>query len=415
VFMTGRRATVVSSAAALLLTLAACGSSSGGASTPGGANNKSPIVIAASLGLTGGLSFYDGEFLKSIEFGVAHFNSIGGVDGRQLKLITSDDQTTLSEVVPAAQTLIAQHPAVLLTSVSPDFAVPEARAAQAAGQLVMGQTGPTTFGSGLGNLVFNVASGDPTEAAVTADFVEQKGWSKVVLVEDQAITYTTDVCSLFKQSYTRQNPSGVIADITYNSSTDTTFPSQVSAIRGAQGAQAVVLCGLTSGGPTLIKELRATGDTIPIFGMGGGLDGTDWAQGIPNLGTFYSSSVGATDPAGGSLYQDNPNPTQAAYITAFTAKYGTAGLQFDSFNGYVAVQLIVAAIERSGGSTNSETLASTLAKFTNVPTLVGPTTYTASCHVAIGRPLAITQIVNGQGEYVTTITPSPGDIPSAPC
>ena len=413
-FRMGRSAIGVSSLLAVLLTLAACQS---GSSTPtsGNTNDKSPIVIGASLGKTGGLSFYDGEFLKSIEFGVDHVNATGGVNGRKLQLVSNDNESTLSKVVPSAQELMAQHPAVLIASVFPDFAIPTARAAQAAGQLVMGQTGPTTFGSGIGDLVFNVANGDPTEAAVTADFVKQKSWSKVVLVEDQAITYTKDVCSLFKQSFTRQNPSGVIADITYNSSTDTTFPSQVSAIRGAKDAQAVVLCGLTFGGPTLIKELRATGDSIPIFGMGGGLDGTDWAQGVSNLGMFYSSSVGASDPAGGSLYQNNPNPTQADFIKSFTAKYGATGLQFDSFNGYVAVQLIVAAIQQAGGRTDSKTLASTLATFKNVKTLVGPTTYTANCHVAMGRPLAITQIVNGQGQYVTTITPAPADIPNAPC
>jgi branched-chain amino acid transport system substrate-binding protein len=392
-------------------------SSGSGGSTTSSAADTSPIVVAVSASLTGPLAFYDGEFVNSVKYGIQTVNAAGGVDGRQLKLVTNDNESSVSQAVPKAKALISQHPAVLMTSTSPDTAIPEARAAQEAGQLVFGWTGPPTFGSTLGDMVFNTYSGDPTEAATMALFAKQKGWTKVALACDQAIGYSKDVCALFKEAYKAQNPgSSIVADVQYNSSTDTTFPSQVTAIRNATGAQAVEIVGLQVGTPTLITQLRSAGVTLPIYGSGGGLDGTSWIQPIKSiLGTFYSSSIGANNPDGGSFYSDNPNPDQKAFITSYEKEFPKSTLIQASSGGYASVQELVAAIKAAGGKTDSKSLATAMSAFNAVPTLVGTTTYTSKCHVPLGRPLAVTQVVNGVGQYVQTISPTTAQLPKAPC
>ena len=78
-------------------------------------------------------------------------------------------------------------------------------------------------------------------------------------------------------------------------------------------------------------------------------------------------------------------------------------------------QVLAATVEQSGGKTDSKTLAATLDTFKAVPSLMGQTTYSPTCHVAIGRPLAITQVTNHVGRYLETITPKAESIPPAPC
>jgi branched-chain amino acid transport system substrate-binding protein len=406
------------------LALSACGSSGGSSSTTAStassssssasSSSKAPITIAATLGLTGGLAYYDDSFLDGVKYAAQQFNAHGGVDGHMIRIVANDNATDLSQLVPKAQALIANHPTLLVTSSSDTTGIPAARAAQAAGQLVMSNVGPTTYGSQLGNFVFNVSYGDPTVAAVMSEFAQQKGWKKVVLVSDTSIGYTKDVCSLFKTAFTRVNPSGVVAETTYDSTTDTTFPSQVSTVRGASGAQAVILCGLVNVAPTFIKQLRAAGVNLPILGEDA-LDGVSWTEPVPDMGQFYAVSIGAEDPAGGSLYSDNPNPTQLAFLKGFTKQYGAAKLIQDAVGGYEVVQVLAAAVEKAGGKTDSKSLAAALNTFKDVPSMMGPTTYSPSCHVAIGRPLAITEVVNHVGKYLETILPTPKDIPQEAC
>jgi branched-chain amino acid transport system substrate-binding protein len=414
--------------------LAACGSSSGGSSSASstggssgsgasstasasastGSSSKSPITVGATLGLTGGLAYYDVAFLDGAKYAAQEFNAKGGVDGHMIKITSNDNATNLSQIVPKAQAMIATHPTLLMTSSSDTTGIPAARAAQGAGQLAMSNVGPTTYGSQLGNFVFNVSYGDPTVAAVMSEFAQQKGWKKVVLVSDQSLGYTKDVCSLFKQAFTKTNPSGVVAQATFDSTTDTSFPSQVSAIRGASGAQAVILCGLVNAAPTLIKQMRAAGVNLPIIGDDA-LDGVAWTKPVPNMGQFYAISIGADNPSGGSLYFDNPNPTQLAFLKGFTKQYGSANLIQDAVGGYEVVQVLAAAVEKAGGKTDSKSLAAALNTFKAVPSMMGQTTYSPSCHVAIGRPLAITQVVNHVGKYVETITPKAADTPQEAC
>ena len=416
------RVSLVIGAVTLVVGLTACGSSGGGdtstkastSTTSSVSSDKSPITIGATLGLTGGLSYYDVAFLDGAKLAAEEINAKGGVGGRKIEISSNDNATDLALLVPKAQEMIAKHPTLLMTSNSDTTGIPAARAAQAAGQLAMSSVGPTTFGSQVGNLVFNVSYGDPTVAAVMSEFAQKKGWKKVVLVADQGLGYTKDVCDLFKKSFTKVNPSGIVAETTYNFTTDTTFPAQVSAIRGASSAQAVILCGIVAGVPTLIKQLRAAGVNLPIFGVDA-LDGVDWTKPIPNMGEFYAVSIGADNPSGGSLYLDNPNPTQLAFLKAFTKTYGQAELIQSAVGGYEVVQVLAAAVEKSGGKTDSKTLAATLDTFKAVPSLMGQTTYSPTCHVAIGRPLAITQVTNHVGRYLETITPKAESIPPAPC
>ena len=70
-------------------------------------------------------------------------------------------------------------------------------------------------------------------------------------------------------------------------------------------------------------------------------------------------------------------------------------------------------VQKDGGKADGPTLAKALESFRNEPLLVGPTTYTTSCHIAVGRKMAMIQIQNGKPSFLSNVTPK--KVPKAPC
>lgn len=416
-----RGVAAVGSVAVLSMAVAACGSSGGKATASSkgaeSTSSKEPILIATTQGFTGELAFYGVPYTHGVEAAIANLNKEGGIEGRKLELIKNNDNSVVSEVDPKAEEMIAKKPVLFLMGNDDTEGIPGARVAQAHGQLVFGTSGPTDLGSEVGSLVFNDWPGDPTEAAVAAEFAQQQKWTKVIAVEDEAIGYVKDICRRFTETYSKLYPGGVVSTIKYNNATATTYPAQVSKIAAESGkANAIFLCGLYTGGPTIIKEMRAAGVKLPIYGFGGGLDGDFWAKEVPSLEPFYSSSIGGIKPTGGSMYPSNPDTRETELQKQAAAEHKGENPEAGNFYvGYSAIELLKHAIEMTKGNTESTALAEALDKFKGVETLIGDATFTKTCHVPEGDGFAVTQIVKGKGKYLETITPKPENVPKAPC
>ncbi len=72
--------------------------------------------------------------------------------------------------------------------------------------------------------------------------------------------------------------------------------------------------------------------------------------------------------------------------------------------GSAAIDGLVSAIKRSGGSTNGARLAATLEKFKKVPTLSGLVSFSPQLHTVFGRQYRVVRIQNNVGKVVTTVT-----------
>lgn len=416
-----RGVAAIGSVVVLSMTVAACGSSGGkaGAGSKGAeaTSSKEPILIAATQGFTGALSFYGVPYMHGVEAAIKNFNKEGGIEGRKLELVTNNDNSVVTEVDPKAEEMIAKKPVLFLMGNDDTEGIPGARVAQDRGQLVFGTSGPTDLGSEVGSLVFNDWPGDPTEGAVGAEFAQEQKWSKVITVDDEVIGYTKDICRRFTESYEKFYPGGVVTALKYDSATTTTYPAQVSKIAAEAGkASAIFVCGLYTGGPTLMKELRSAGVKLPIFGFGGGLDGDFWVKEVPGLEPFYSDSIGGVSPTGGSMYESNPDTREIALQKQSAEEHkGEKPEAGNFYAGYTVIELLKHAMEMTKGNTESTALAEALNKFKAVPTLIGDATFSKTCHVPEGDGFAVTQIVNGKGKYLKTITPKPENVPKAPC
>jgi branched-chain amino acid transport system substrate-binding protein len=144
--------------AVAVLSLAACGgSSSGGSATKTG--SKAPIVVGASLSLSGDFASDGQAFQRGYELWAADQNAKGGLLGHPVKLKIVSDASSPAQVVSNYQRLIGSDKVPLVFGpFSTLLTVPSARVAARYGYAFVEGAGggPDVFGSGLHN-VFDVS------------------------------------------------------------------------------------------------------------------------------------------------------------------------------------------------------------------------------------------------------------------
>jgi hypothetical protein len=77
-------------------------------------------------------------------------------------------------------------------------------------------------------------------------------------------------------------------------------------------------------------------------------------------------------------------------------KAGTGGF----ITGPAAIDGVVTAIRRAGGSTKGSALAAQMEKFKKVPTLSGNVSFSKSLHTVFGRQYRVMLIQDNKVEYV---------------
>ena len=135
-----------------------------------------------------------------------------------------------------------------------------------------------------------------------------------------------------------------------------------------------------------ITGLRTLGNNTPIINSWAG-DGNYWLPKSPPVTNYYFVTFA-------SVFGDDPNP--AVNKLAKQVNAGTGGF----ITGSAAIDGLVTAIRRSGGSTNGATLAATMEKFRGVPTLSGKISFSAKLHTVFGRQYRVIKIQNNKPRVV---------------
>lgn len=413
--LTTRRVAALLGVAALSAGLAACGSSSddsgstassttassGGTST---ASSSDPIIIGHAGSSTGFMKTFDDQVASGLKLAADEINAKGGIDGRQVKIISSDSGTDQAKSRTAAQKLLEQGADFIVPSCDYDIGGPAAQAASQKKVVSIGCAGGPLFGkTGLGPYVFNTYVGSPTDGAVLADFALSKGWKTATAIRDDSLAYTTELCKNFEKEF--EAGGGTVKSTEVMQNTDTSFSSQVSKVK-SDNPDFVMLCSYPTGGVTALRELRSADPKIPILGTGA-YDGTYWVKTVPGISDFWiatsANRTGGNDSAAQNTFFKNLQKETGAEPTS--ALY--------TMSGYESLESIAKAVEKAGGKTDGDSVAKALETFKDEPLLMGSTTYTADCHIPIGRPETIIEYVNGKQQFVETLAPK--DVPDKTC
>ncbi len=136
--------------------------------------------------------------------------------------------------------------------------------------------------------------------------------------------------------------------------------------------------------------MRTLGNNTPILNSWAG-DGTYWVTKGVKVSNYYSVTFA-------SAFGDDPNP--AVNKLAKEVKAGTGGF----VTGAAAIDGVVTAINRAGGSTNGAALAAQMVKFHKVPTISGLVSFSPSLHTVFGRKYRVISITDNKAKVIGTVT-----------
>jgi branched-chain amino acid transport system substrate-binding protein len=357
-----------------------------------GTKAADPIVIGWAFDGKGAMAPFDGPALAAAKIRAAQVNAKGGVKGRKIRILTCDTQGNKPAIAKAcAAKLLGQGVDVMFTTCDVDFAAPVVQESINAGKLTVApcigtdQMGPKRFGA-KGRLAFSFGNVAQDEGSAMAELAWSKGWKTAQLATDTVIVYFKDVVKAFKARYT-QLGGKIVAEESYQSLGSS---SQSAIVTRLNSKQSDVIVTATAGAfgalPQILAGLRTLGNNTMVLNSWAG-DGVYWVTKDPQV-TNYTFVTYA------SIFGDDPVP--AINKLAKTLKAGTGGF----ITGSAAIDGVVVAINRAGGSTSGARLAAQMEKFSAVPTLSGLVSFSPQLHSVFGRQYRVISIQNNKGKRI---------------
>ncbi|MDX6537586.1 MAG: branched-chain amino acid transport system substrate-binding protein [Gaiellales bacterium] len=347
------------------------------------------VVIGWAYDSKGQMSPFDDPALAAAQVRVKQVNARGGV---QLKIVTCDTQNNNPAKAKAcALSLLGQGANVIFTTCDVDFATPVVQEAINRGVLAIApcigtdEMGPKRFGS-KGALAFSFGNVAQDEGSAMAQWAWGKGWKTAGTATNTLLVYFKEVVQAFQIRF-KQLGGKIVDQETYATGSN----NVQSAVSRLNAKDADVYVTVTSFGelPAFVTGMRALGNQTPILNSWAG-DGTYW---VPKSGvTNYYAVTYA------SAFGDDPNPDVNKLAKAVHA--GTGGF----VTGAAAIDGVVSAIARAGGSTNGAALAAQMVKFHKVPTVSGLVSFSAGLHTVSGRKYRVIKISGTKESVVGSVT-----------
>ena len=291
----------------------------------------------------------------------------------------------------AAAAILDMGAQFVVTSCDFDIGSPAARVVNAKGVIAFSCAGAPGFGvQGVGPLAYDIGDGSPAEGAALAEYAKSKGYAKPFLVTDTGLEYSQSVGDNFKARWKALGGKLAGSDVYQNG--DASAASQVTDIKQS-GADVIVVASYPPGGATLLRQIRAAGIDTPMLGSQA-FDGTYWLDAIPDLSNF-------TIPVTGSLYGDDTSKARNDFFARIKKETGKAAASANyPLAGYSSVQAI-----REAGTTDTKAVQAKLDAFDKQDLLIGPTTWTATCHYpAPIRPFQWIEYTKGKPADITQST-----------
>lgn len=331
-----KSATLAAISVGLLIVTALTSCASG--SEAGGDNSNEPIPLAYTATLSGDFASYGLEMQEGVDLAIEEINSAGGVIGRELTTLVTDD-----EGKPANGPVVAQAfcddpaiPAVLGFSFS-SVALSALPVYTQCGLPIVASAVTSPELSGASEIFFRTVFTDAYQGAEAAKFISENRDVKKVSVLYQQDDYGKGVADAFSASL--EDAGGtVVSSQAYQLGT-VNFASIVDTALGAN-PDAIFIGGFYTEAAKIVTQVRDAGSELPIFASDGAasplfidLAGSN-AEGVEVYAAFSAS---------------DPRAEADGFVSAFTAKYDKEPSSWAAL-AYDATYIVAAALERAGST-----------------------------------------------------------------
>jgi branched-chain amino acid transport system substrate-binding protein len=280
--MTGRflRYTLLAAAAAVLVTFAAHSSNPVRADgTPAATMaptmagtpvqlSGDPVVIGVALAQSGTSALLGQDEAVGAQLAQDYFNSTGGINGRPIKLVVQDTTSDATTAVNVFNTLISQN---VVAIVGPTLSTEAFAADPVADKAGVPVIAPSNTAAGIpqiGHYVIRVSAPIALVApnAVKAALAINPNIKNVAVYYAQDDAFSKSETGTFQATVKSLNLN--LTTVQTGSTKDTDFTTQITAIMGTN-PDLVIVSGLSTDAPNLVKQLREVGYTGLVIGGNG--------------------------------------------------------------------------------------------------------------------------------------------------
>lgn len=332
----------------MMLSLAACGSSAEAAKTDAasdGAASDDKIVIGVISPNTGALAAYGNGIVTGVDLAVEQINAAGGILGRQVEVIKTDDQSDPTECLNAFNSLVAQGVGLIIGSATSGCTSAITDAANEEEICLLAPTATADSITTEDDYIFRACYADSFQGAIAAAYAKQAGYDKVGVVYCAADVYSKGLYDSFSSACEKYGIE--VVDSQSTASLDVQdYTNQFAAMvkAGVDFVYAPFYYDVI--GPYVVPQARAAGYTGVIMGADGYDTTPDYVVDGADLTAFNNV-----------LWTNHYDPSDtseivSSFVKAYEAKYGSVPSAFAA-TGYDCMYMYKAAIEAAGTAESS--------------------------------------------------------------
>lgn len=343
----------IAASAALVLT----GCSGGLAGGDDGASSDGPIKLGMLAPFSGSEAAF-GDYMKfGAELAIQEINADGGVNGRDLKLVTEDDGCDATQAVSAANKLVSAGVHGSVGGYCSGATLPTLPVFESAGIPMVIPAANSTKLVDQGAFLINGTGTQQAAAAIA--YAEKLGSKSVVLIDDNT-DYSVDLAN----SFVEQAGSLNIAKRESVNPDEKDFAANINSVIGAN-PDFIYWTGYYQAGGLLIDQLRSSGyDGVVLVGDGS-VDAQLAAIAGPAIKDVFGTFTRTPDMLEGG------EKWVASYKELAKADPGPYSMQT-----YEAVKVIAEAMNEAGG-TDAKDVNAALKAMKGFPLLSGDLTFAA--------------------------------------
>ena len=300
-----------------------------------GAKETNEIKIGGIFPLSGAVAVYGVECKNGLDLAIEEINAAGGINGKNVVLISEDDEGNPDKTVNAYQKLTSKDGAkIIIGSLTSGCtqAITNRAQAQKVVQIAPAATAPAI--TDAGDYIFRACFIDPFQGRVGGKFsAETLNAKTAAILYDTGNDYSVGLTENFEAAFT-QAGGKIVAKEAYTTN-DKDFNAQLTKIKSAN-PDVVYLPDYYNVVALIAKQLRAQGIEAPIVGADG-WDGILGNSSAEVLNGFYSNHYAT----------DSTDPAVQAFVKKFNDKYSKDPNSFAAL-GYDSVYILKDAIIKAG-------------------------------------------------------------------
>ena len=366
--MMKKLSSVALAAMVLAALTAGCG---GGAKKDAAKPAGNEIVVGASFELTGNVANYGKSTLSGLQMAIDETNKAGGVNGKKIRLVQSDNKSEPAESGNAVTKIVTQDKVVAVVGPATSGCVAAAEPVVTGAKVPLIAPCATAPGITLNKdgsvkqFIFRACFIDPFQGQVMATFADKTlHVKKVAILFDSSSDYSKGLAEVFTK--TMEEKGGKIVAKEAFLAKDLDFKSALTKIKSTN-PEAIYIPGYYEEVAKIIKQTRELGLNVPLLGC----DGWDSPKLVEIGGpealnnTYFSSAYSAQDK----------EPSVQKFIAGYKAMYNKEPDVF-CMQGYNAGLILADAIKRAG-TTDGTKLAAAIAATKDLSVASGKLTYDA--------------------------------------